>query len=262
MDTFSQSILLGIVQGMSEFLPISSSGHLILAPWLFGFEDPGLSFDVALHVGTLVAVALYFWRDWLNIFKIKRDMPEYEDQPNLLFMLILATLPGVFAGFLLEQQAETVFRSPLLVATMLFVFGALLFVADRVSRQSRGFRTIGVIDAFVIGLSQAIAIVPGVSRSGITITTALFRNIDRESAARFSFLLSTPIIFGAAALHVADIARSISNPVFIVGVVASAVSGYIAIASLLRFVSYASYRVFFWYRAAVAAVIVILFFVR
>lgn len=262
MDSLFQSILLGIVQGMSEFLPISSSGHLILAPWFFGFDDPGLSFDVALHVGTLLAVVTYFWRDWLNIFRIKRDMLEYEDQPNLLFMLILATLPGVLAGFLLEKQAETIFRNPILVATMLFAFGALLFLADRISTKSRSFRAIGVIDAFLIGLSQALAIVPGVSRSGITITAALFRNIDRESAARFSFLLSTPIIFGAAALHVKDIVGSISNPIFIAGVAASAVSGYIAIASLLRFVSHASYRVFFWYRAVVAAVIVLLFFVR
>lgn len=262
MDSLFQSILLGIVQGMSEFLPISSSGHLILAPWLFGFDDPGLSFDVALHVGTLLAVVAYFWRDWLNIFRIKQDMLEYEDQPNLLFMLILATLPGVLAGFLLEKQAETVFRNPILVATMLFAFGVLLFLADRISTKSRSFRAIGVIDAFVIGLSQALAIVPGVSRSGITITAALFRNIDRESAARFSFLLSTPIIFGAAVLHVKDIFGSISNPIFIAGVAASAVSGYVAIAALLRFVSHASYRLFFWYRAVVAVVIVILFFVR
>lgn len=257
----SQAVLLGIIQGLSEFLPISSSGHLVLAPWLFGFSDPGLAFDVALHMGTLVAVVLFFWRDWLNVFHIRRDMPEYSlENPHMLLLLVVATIPGILAGVMLEKEAETIFRHPLIVASTLVVFGGLLFFADRFGRQHRSFGTLSMRDALVIGCSQALAIVPGVSRSGITITAALFRGLDRVSAARFSFLLSTPIIFGAAVSHASDFVAIGWNPIFFAGIVSSAVSGYFAIAGLLRFVGRVSYRVFFWYRLGLSLLITIFFF--
>ncbi len=262
MDTnIFSALFLGVIQGLSEFLPISSSGHLVVFPWLFGFSDPGLVFDVALHAGTLLAVVGYFWRDWLNIFHIRRDMPEYgTEQPRLLFFLVLATIPGLLAGVFFEKQAETIFRSPLLIAMTLFVFGALLFAADVFGKKSRPFGSITLRDAMAIGVAQACSIVPGVSRSGITITTALARGIDRASAARFSFLLSTPITFGAVALQMKDFFLVASSPVFFVGVLSSAISGYLAISFLIRFIERTSYRVFFWYRAALALLIVALFF--
>lgn len=264
MDTGAvfSSLLLGIFQGLSEFLPISSSGHLVLLPWLFDFPDPGLAFDVALHAGTLLAVVGYFWRDWLNVFRFRRDMPDYVDHPELLSYLVAATVPGVAVGLLFSRQAETVFREPLLVAGTLFVFGALLYGADVFGKKARTFTGITLRDALAIGVAQAVAIVPGVSRSGITISVALARGFDRASAARFSFLLSTPIIFGAMVLHGKELIAFAGNPIFVVGVFSSAVSGYIAIEVLLRFVERVSYRVFFWYRAALAIGIVMLYVTR
>ncbi len=257
MDFF-QSIFLGVVQGLSEFLPISSSGHLVLMPWVFGFEDPGLAFDVALHVGTLLAVASYFWRDWLNIVGLRHDMTEYQSS-RWLPLLIVGTLPAVIAGFLLKEYAESVFRHPLVAASTLFFFGATLFLVDRYSAKSRSLSQFSFVDAMIIGIAQSIAIAPGVSRSGITITAALIRGADRVSAARFSFLLSAPIIFGAALLHAKDFLANIANPIFLAGVVASAISGYFAIKYLIRFLEHSSFAVFFWYRIVLAICIGILF---
>ena len=255
-----QALVLGVVQGLSEFLPISSSGHLVIFPWLFGFSDPGLSFDVALHAGTLVAVLGYFWRDWLNIVRLRRDMPDYHGASNTLLFLVLATIPGALAGALFEKQAETIFRDPLLIATTLFVFGALLLAADTFGRKARSFEEITLWDACAIGCAQALAIVPGVSRSGITITAALARGINRASAARFSFLLSTPIIFAALLANAKALLDVGITPAFVVGVLSSAISGYLAISYLIRFVERASYRAFFWYRTAVAAIILFVIF--
>ena len=261
IDIF-QSFLLGIVQGLSEFLPVSSSGHLVLLPWVFGFPDPGLAFDVALHAGTLISVLAYFYRDWFNIFGICRDMPEYEGRRDMLLLLVVATIPGAIAGFFLESLVETVFRHPILTAAMLAIFGGLLLVADRRGPKARTLREISFRDAVEIGAAQALSIIPGVSRSGITMTVALARGFDRVSAARFSFLLSTPIIFGAMLPHIPDFVRVGGSPVFLVGVIVSAVSGYVAIRYLLRFVEPASYQVFFWYRLLLASCIVTIFLFR
>lgn len=262
MDSFFQSVFLGVIQGLSEFLPISSSGHLAVIPWIFDFSDPGLAFDVALHVGTLFAVLLYFWRDWLNIFSLRRDIPEYSNQPRFFLFIVIATLPGLVAGFLFEKQAETIFRHPLLIASTLLIFGAILFFADFFGKKNRSFQEMTVKDAVLIGFSQALAIVPGVSRSGVTITMSLARGMDRVSAARFSFLLSTPIIFGAMVFHVKDFLTIGMNPVFWVGIFSSAISGYIAIFALIRFVERVSYSVFFWYRACVFVLITLIFIAR
>lgn len=258
-----QAIVLGIIQGVGEFLPISSSGHLVLVPWLFNWQDHGLSFDVALHFGTLLAVIIYFAPDWLKIIRAGLTGREDDIYPSkLLWLLALATIPGAMAGYFFEDYAETTFRHPLLIAGTLSVVGLSLYWADKRSQGGKTIQQTSLQDAVVIGLSQALAIVPGVSRAGATITAGLATGFDRINAAKFSFLLSTPIIFGAACLKFDDfLSGGISGPE-IAGIISAAVSGYVAIAALLRLISKVSYRIFFWYRLALAAVIVILWFAR
>ena len=267
--TIFQAIVLGAIQGIGEFLPISSSAHLVLTPWLFGWEDPGLSFDVALHFGTLVAVIAYFWRDWIAIIGAgfgygrqtagfaKTVYPKY-----LLWALIVATIPGAVAGYFLEHYAEDQFRNPLLIALTLTTVGFLLFWADWKLKAARDIERVSGRDAVIIGIAQAFAIVPGVSRSGSTITAALLLGIDRVSAARFSFLLSTPIIFGASALKVKSFFHTSSGMMELMGVITAAVTGYFAIAFLMRYVGKVSYKGFFWYRLALSLVIVAIWLVR
>jgi undecaprenyl-diphosphatase len=274
MDIF-QSIFLGIVQGAGEFLPISSSAHLILAPWLFGFSDPGLSFDVALHAGTLIAVVLFFWKDWLAIFSLAKArlfpdgsstlvIPQSQALYNhkILYFLILATIPGVLAGYFLENFAETSFRSPVLIATALVVVGLILYVVDKYHVHRKDLKKITWIDSLLIGLSQAVAIIPGISRSGATITTGLALGLNRQSAARFSFLLSTPIIFGAAILKLPHLFQGGLDVRLIFGIVSAAASGYLAIKYLLKFVERSGYAVFFWYRLALAIVVLAAYLLR
>jgi len=259
------AIILGLVQGLGEFLPISSSGHLVLTPWLLGFSDPGLAFDVALHLGTFLAIVLYFWKDWITILKLAthnvklNNSSELQDssfKKNTLLLLIIATIPGAAAGFFLDGYAETIFRNPLLIAFTLSFVGLLLYLADRYAKHKKNIENITKKDALLIGLSQAAAIVPGVSRSGATITAGLFLGLDRVSAARFSFLMSAPIIFGATVVKFPDFVRAGVTHVEVVGIVTAAISGYAAIAGLLKFVEKTSYKVFFWYRLALAMVII------
>ena len=204
----TQAIVLGIVQGLGEFLPISSSGHLIVVPWLLGWPDHGLAFDVALHLGTLAAVLFAFAGDWVKLISsgvrcLLRGRPFAEPEARLLWLLALASIPGAVAGLLLDEWAETVFRSPALVATTMAVMGAVLFAADRrVSASGPAAEQVSLRDAVLVGLAQALAIVPGVSRSGATIIAGRFLGYRREEAARFSFLLATPITAGAALVKV------------------------------------------------------------
>ena len=192
-----QAVILGLVQGLGEFLPISSSAHLVLVPWLFKWNDPGLTFDIALHIGTLIAVAIYFWKDWLKL--ITKGLTDVRSTEGRLFWyLVAATIPGAVVGFLLEKKAETIFREPILIATMLILLGVLLYWADRRGVKNIEMNRITFRTSLFIGLSQALAIIPGVSRSGITMTMGLLMGLTREGAARFSFLLAVPIIFGAA----------------------------------------------------------------
>lgn len=263
-----QPIILGIVQGLGEFLPISSTAHLILAPYFFHWPDPGLSFDVALHFGTLIAVLVYFWRDWIDIFKLifKNKVQSEKFNPakagqnygnNILWLIIIATIPGVLAGYFLENKAETVFRNPLIIAFTLSAFGLILFLADKYIEHKKDIEKLTIKDAIFIGISQAIAIIPGVSRSGATITSGLWRGLDRKSAARFSFLLSTPIIFGATILKLPELLKSGIDLKIILGVFFSAISGYLAIKYLLKFIEITGYRIFFWYRVLIALLIMI-----
>jgi undecaprenyl-diphosphatase len=192
-----QAAILGLVQGLGEFLPISSSAHLVLIPWLFKWNDPGLTFDIALHIGTLIAVAIYFWKDWLRL--VTKGLTDVRSTEGRLFWyLVAASIPGAIVGFLLEKKAETIFREPILIATMLILLGVLLYWADRKSAKNIEINRITFRTSFFIGLSQALAIIPRVSRSGITMTMGLLMGLTREGAAKFSFLLSAPIILGAA----------------------------------------------------------------
>ena len=268
MENVFQSIILGLVQGLGEFLPISSSGHLVLTPWILGFSDPGLVFDVALHGGTLVAVVAYFWKDWINILKLafqnnsKFQIPnsKVNYSSNFLWFLVAATIPGILAGIFLEKAAETFFRNPLLIAFNLFFFGLLLFLFDKYGKKKKNVGKIDLRDAVIIGLSQALAIMPGVSRSGITITTALGRGFDRVASARFSFLLATPIIFGATVYKLPELFQGGISAGFWIGTLVAALSGYLAIKYLIKFVEKVSYKIFFWYRLALALAIAIFYF--
>ncbi len=251
--TTLQAIILGIIQGLTEFIPISSSGHLLLAPWLLGWPAPGLAFDVALHVGTIVAVAAYFRHEWLRLARAARQIVETRDlataERRRVIYLIIATIPAVIVGLLVADLAETVFRHPAITASMLIVVGVLLWGVDRRSRRTRSMDDMRWTDALIIGLAQCVALVPGVSRSGATITMALALQIDRRSAAAFSFLMSLPVTAGAAMLKVPVVLREEGlSTAFVMGVVASGVSGWLAISVLLRFVSTHSYGVFAVYR--------------
>ncbi len=253
------AIVLGVLQGLGEFLPISSSGHLIVAPWLFGWPDSGLAFDVALHLGTLFAVAAAFWRDWLRLFAaFFRALPGLrvlqDEDARLLVYLALASVPGALAGLLLEHWAETVFRSPALVAGMMALMGVILWLADRRAGQAAPQEPVSLRDALIVGCAQALAIVPGTSRSGATISAALFLGQRREAAARFSFLLALPITAGAALVKVPHLFRagSETGPV-LAGMAAAALSGFLAIRLLLSYVRTRTYLPFVVYRFAFAA---------
>jgi undecaprenyl-diphosphatase len=248
-----QALVLGILQGLGEFLPISSSGHLIVAPWLLGWPVQSLAFDVALHVGTLAAVLYAFIGDWKTIFGrawhgLRQGNPLSEPEGRLLGMLALASIPAAVAGLLLEDWAETVFRSPALVATDMALLGILLFFADRRADRAQQARPVTLRDAMLIGCAQALALVPGVSRSGATITMGLFLGYRREEAARFSFLLATPITFGAALLKVPHLFEAGRLGPVLIGMVAAAVVGFLSIRVLLAYVRTRTYRPFVVYR--------------
>lgn len=257
--TIFQALVLGIVQGLAEFLPISSSAHLALAPWAFGWTDPGLAFDVALHLGTLITVLWYFRREWAALIVsglriVRRRRIETPEEWRVVF-LVIATIPGAIAGLLLEKQAGTAFRSPALMATTLMVMGVLLWAADRYMAQRRHIDDMNWRDALLVGLAQACALIPGFSRSGSTITGARLLGLDRTSAAVFSFLLSMPITAAAAVLKVPEAVQAGISPQLVVGVVSAAISSWLAIAVLLRYVSRHSYGLFAAYRVALGIVI-------
>ena len=262
-----QATVLGIIQGLSEFLPISSSAHLTLAPWLFGWEDPGLAFDVALHLGTLIAVLWYFRMEWLALIKaafgiLTTGRIETPEKRRVVY-LIIATIPGAIGGFLLQSKAESAFRSPQLIAVALIVMGIVLWLVDRTVDQRRILGEMRWIDALLIGLSQVIALIPGVSRSGSTITSGRGLRFDRENAAEFSFLMSMPIIAAAVFLEGPKALQQggITNEL-ISGVVASAVSGWLAISILMRYVTRHSYGIFAFYRVALGIAVLAVIYAR
>jgi undecaprenyl-diphosphatase len=262
---FFYAIFLGLLQGATEFLPISSSGHLALAEFLLGIKEGGLVFDVALHLGTLLGVIIYFRRDFILMFTalVNPGLLGEEDRHHRLMALYicLGTLPAVVAGYLLKDTAETYFRAPILISGTLAVGGLLLLLADKLGKHRRALKTMGLADVITIGLSQALALVPGVSRSGITMTAGLMRGLNRMSAARFSFLLSAPIILGAGVYNFPAIIRQGSEPdqvgFYLAGFLAAAVSGYLVISFLLRFIQSHSFAVFAYYRFLLAALVLL-----
>jgi undecaprenyl-diphosphatase len=265
--TVFQALVLGIVQGLAEFLPISSSAHLALAPWVFGWRDPGLAFDVALHVGTLVAVLWYFNQEWRTLaaalVRIVRTRRTDTDEERRVVYLVIATIPGALAGLALEEHAESTFRDPTLIAIALMVMGVILWLVDRTAANVRSLSSMRWLDAVLIGVGQMFAIIPGVSRSGSTITTGRALKFSREAAAVFSFLMSAPITFAATVLKVPDAVRETGvSAALIVGVLASAVSGWLAITVLLKLVARRGYGIFAAYRLLLGAAILVLAFSR
>lgn len=257
--TVFQALVLGVLQGLAEFLPISSSAHLALAPWLFRWQDPGLAFDVALHLGTLITVLWYFRAEWYKLItsalSIVRARHIQSPEEWRVVFLSIGTIPGAIAGFLLEKQAEEAFRAPALMATTLIVMGILLWAADRFVVQTRSIDDMKWTDALLIGIAQSFALVPGFSRSGSTITGARLLRLDRQSAAVFSFLLSMPITAAAALLKVPQALHEGISPPLVVGVVSAAISSWIAISVLLRYVSRHSYGLFAVYRLALGILV-------
>ncbi len=277
-----QAIVLGIVQGLAEFIPVSSSAHLIIVPWLFGWNDPvleSLSFDVALHLGTLVALLIFFATEWViliraGIASILQRQIGADPSRRLAWLIVIGTIPGGIAGIFAESKINELFHQPnapiqpsamIVVAVLLALVGLLLFIIDRVARHVRGMDQIALKDSILIGLAQALAIFPGVSRSGSTITAGLALDLKRDTAARFSFLLSAPIIAGAGAKSLLDIYSSFRSGaltqseliLFPIGFAAAAISGWICIKLLLAYLQRHSMDLFVYYRWALAILIVI-----
>ena len=238
------AFFLGILQGATEFLPVSSSGHLVLVPWLLGWPASGLAFDAVVHWGTAVAVVAYFWHDWVSLVgaALKFAIPKsanLRSEARLAWLILLGTVPAALIGYLLEDFFEGMFARPVAAAAFLLVTAALLTASERLGRRQRDLDTLVWPDALLVGLAQALAIFPGISRSGATIAAGLARGLRREPAARFSFLLATPIILGAGLLKVADLAQvgglAAQAPTLIVGFVAAGVVGFGCIHFLLRY---------------------------
>ena len=259
-----QAVILGVVQGLTEFLPISSTAHLTLVPWLFGWKDPGLTFDVGLHVGTLVAVLVYFRIDlvhmalaWFKSFTARDKADPYQ---NLSWLVVWGSVPAVIAGLLLDDLVATTFRSPYVIAGMLIGVGLLIALAERVTQPTRTWREMTLKDALLIGVAQACALIPGTSRSGATITMGLFLGMQRADAARFSFLLGTPVILGSTIFKLKDVASdptlAAMLPMMGVGIVSAAISGYFCIAFLLKFLATQTMTVFVVYRILLGLAII------
>jgi undecaprenyl-diphosphatase len=267
-----QVIVLAVVQGLTEFLPISSTAHLYLTSWLFGWQLEGLDFDIALHIGTLLAVLLYFARDWVQIIaqgfgvRMKGD-EELKHNHMLLWLLAIGTVPVGIAGLLFNKQAESTWRNPFVIGGMLIAVGVLMYLAENAGRRQRDLSSIDLPDAVTIGVAQALAVVPGTSRSGITISAGLFRNMTRESAARFSFLLSTPAIAAAAGKALYDMHKKgglhgVMNSDFLVGVAVSAITGCLVISWFLHYLRRGGLRPFVYYRIVFGIIVLALAFIR
>lgn len=261
-----KAIILGIVQGIGEFLPISSSAHLILVPYLFGWEQSGMAFDIALHFGTLMAVLVVFFREWWDLFigAVKKITKGKESFDNRMFWyLVLATIPGAVIGFLLDDIVENVFRTKIwLIASALAIMGVLIYLGDRWAdkhyKLETDFKHITLKQALFIGLSQALAVIPGFSRSGTTILTARLMGLSKSAATKFTFLLSVPIIAGATVLKLPDLELSLET---VIGVVVSFGVGLFAIKFLLNYIKKHDFSVFAIYRVAFAIIILVKYFV-
>jgi undecaprenyl-diphosphatase len=259
-----QAIAFGAVQGVTEFLPISSTAHLILLPAFMGWDDPGLTFDVALHVGTFLAVVVYFAKDLWQLTKawfqslVRRDPSD--PYQRLAWMIVAATMPAAVVGILAEKWVESTLRSPLIVGFSLLIVAVAILLVDRRDNEGRHWKELGFVDAMLIGCGQAAALIPGFSRSGSTMLVGLLRGMERSAAARISFLLGTPIIFGSAVFKLRDLRHTPLPPeafsAFAVGIVTSAVVGYACIHFLLGYLARKPLKVFMIYRIAVGILVI------
>jgi undecaprenyl-diphosphatase len=272
-----QAIILALVQALTEFLPVSSTAHLTLFPLFLGWQDPGLAFDVALHAGTLVAVLLYFFKDWLTLVLCGLGMKYPADATSeavaqhrrLFWYMAIGTIPGGILGALFEHKIEEHFRTPLVISLSMIVVGLLMWWADSQSRRARPLEESGIGDAVAIGSAQALALCPGVSRSGITITAGLFRGFTREAATRFSFLLSTPLIAGAVVSHLPKLLKlhraggmDLSLSTLLISILVSGIGGYIVIAFFLRYLQTHTLKLFVVYRILVGMIILVWWFLQ
>lgn len=257
--TILQAIVYGIIQGLTEFLPISSTAHLIFIPKLLGWPDMGTAFDVALHLGTLVAVIAFFYKDWIKLISAGLTRPGSKNG-KLFWYIVIACIPGGIVGVLFDNKVETIFRKNLIIiAVMMIVMGIVLYMADKWGSNNDDAEDIGLGRSLIIGISQALAVIPGVSRSGITMSAGLFAGLNKEEAARFSFLLSTPIVFGAGVFKLKDLFEHpvASVPAFSVAVITSAIVGFLCIKFLLDYLRKRDYKVFVGYRIIVGIALII-----
>jgi undecaprenyl-diphosphatase len=256
-----QAIIYGIVQGIGEFLPISSTAHLVLVPWLFGWQDPGVVFDVALHLGTAAAVILFFFKDWINLIRAGFTKPKTKDG-RLFWLLVLATVPGALFGVLLDKYMEN-FRNAALIGIMLIVMGIALYAADKYAKREVDISETGAKRSLIIGIAQIFAVIPGVSRSGITMTAGRIMGMTREGIARFTFLMSAPIILGDALYHAKDlIPAQIDMVPFFIAMLTAAVVGAFSIKFLLNYLRNNGFGIFALYRFVLGAIIIMLSFLR
>jgi undecaprenyl-diphosphatase len=277
--TVLQALILGIIQGFTEFVPVSSSAHLIIIPWLFHWNDPGLTFDVALHLGTLLALLLYFAGDWLKLIRagiaslFERKIGNFQDR-RLAWFLIIGTIPGILAGLFFENRIVELFHKPdvpnspssmMLMAVVIALTGIALFLAERLSKHIKGIARMTLKDTIIIGCSQALSIFPGVSRSGSTIAAGLALGMERDAAARFSFLLAAPIVLGAGAKSALEFISQNQTAgtgqsellLFLTGFFTAGISGFLCIKLLLRYLQHHSTNIFVYYRWILAVVIVV-----
>ncbi len=281
-----QSVFLGFVQGITEFLPISSSAHLIIARWIFDWQDPGIAFDVVLHFGTLIGVVWFFFPRWIKTFKSvfsQKSNDEIKFNRKLFLMIVVATVPAGLAGYFFNDIIESNLRSPMIVGWTMIIFGVLLYIGDKISnfkslpallrKESRAGLpallrkesqagqisnlNINWRQSLTIGFSQTLALIPGVSRSGITMTTGLFGGLDRKTAAEFSFLLAAPIIFGAGAKEIPDLVKSGGlSASLILGFLSAMIFSFLAVKFLIEHLEKGSYKPFAWYRIIVGILII------
>ncbi len=266
--TIIQSVILGVVQGLTELLPISSSAHLFLIPWALGwtevdeFNTAFAGFDVALHAGTLLAIVIFFFKDWINLIKggfnqvIKK---EKSFEGKMFWYLVIATIPGGAIGFILDHFLEDTLKNGLIIGIALAVMGIILYIVDKKAKSETKYEEMTLKQTFLIGLSQALAFIPGVSRSGITMTTGRMMGIKRESVAKYSFLLSTPIVAGATLYKLKDFVISVP---FFIGIAVSFIVGLFVIKFLLEYLKKGSFKGFAIYRVIIGIAVIALWVIK
>lgn len=250
-----QAIILGAVQGLTELLPISSSAHLNILPWFFNWENIPDSFDVALHAGTLLAIGIFFFKDWINLLvgAYKQTIKKEKNRDGTMFWyIVLATIPGGIIGFVLDKYCEEILTKPIIIAIALIVMGIILYLVDKYKKSEVDYENLSLKQTFIIGVSQALAFIPGVSRSGITMTTARSMGIKREAAAKYSFMLSAPIVLAATVLKITEFEFTLA---FFVGVFTSFIVGLFVIKFLMSYLQKGSFKAFAIYRVIFGIII-------